>query len=167
MSERKIAQVCMMSKDIQKSMEKYWKIWGVGPWGIHNFTPEIIRDFMVRGKRVEEDFEVIIAVTGLGDMQIELIQPVKGPSIYWEFLDKKGEGIHHIKEYVSDEDMEKVLNEYKQKGIEVIQSGKFDDDVFYYLDTEPTLGYLLELGNCGKVREPARWYPTAPKPKKE
>lgn len=163
MGERKIAQVCMIVKDIQKAMEQYWKIWGVGPWAIHYFNPESIRDFIVRGKRVENEFEVIIAVSQLGDIQIELIQPIKGPSIYWEFLDKKGEGIHHIKEYVSDNNIEKDLNEYKQKGIEVIQSGKFDEDVFYYLDTEPTLGYLLELGNCGKVREPAKWYPFKPK----
>ena len=155
----------MMSKDIQKSMEQYWKIWGVGPWGIHIFTPERIRDFVVRGKPIEEDFEFIIAVAWLGDIQIELIQPIQGPSIYWEFLNNKGEGIHHIKEYVKDENMEMVLNEYKQKGIDVIQSGKIDDDVFYYLDTEPTLGYLLELGNCGKVNEPARWYPSEAKPK--
>ena len=53
----------------------------------------------------------------LGDIQIELIQPIQGPGIYWEFLNNKGEGIHHIKEYVKDEDMEKVLNEYKQKMI--------------------------------------------------
>ncbi|MCX6089947.1 MAG: VOC family protein [Candidatus Atribacteria bacterium] len=164
MRERKIAQVCMIVKDAQKSMEQYWNIWGIGPWEIHNFTPESIRDFIVRGKRVEEDFENIIAVTWVGDIQVELVQPVKGPSIYWEFLNKKGEGIHHIKEYVKDEDMETVLNEYKQKGIGVIQSGKFDGDVFYYLDTESTLGYLLELGNCGKVRKPVRWYPPEAKP---
>lgn len=164
MRERKIVQVCMVVKDAQKSMEQYWKIWGVGPWEVHYFTPDSVQELIVRGKRVEEDFEIIIGVTWVGDIQVELVQPVKGPNIYWEFLDKKGEGIHHIKEYIKNEDMESVLNEYRQKGIGVIQSGKFDEDMFYYLDTESTLGYLLELGNCGKVREPARRYPQEIKP---
>ena len=31
----------------------------------------------------------------------------------------------------------------------VIQSGKFDDDVHYYLDTEKDFGYVIELGNAG------------------
>ena len=60
MRERKIAQVCMVVWDAQKSMEQYWKIWEIGPWGVHYFTPDSIQDFVVRGKKIEEDFENII-----------------------------------------------------------------------------------------------------------
>ena len=37
----------------------------------------------------------------------------------------------------------------------MIQSGKYDEDEFYYLDTEKTLGVVVELGNNGKIRAPS------------
>ena len=153
---RKIVQIAIVVKNIDKAMENYWKIWSIGPWGVHTFIPGVIKDFTVNGKLVE-DFEFILAVTKIGEIQLELIQPVKGPNVYWDFLE--GEGIHHIKEKVDSIKIPKVLQDYEEKGIKVIQSGKFDQDVFYYLDTKPTLGFLLEIGNDGKVREPERYYP--------
>ena len=48
---------------------------------------------------------------------------------------------------------------YKRQGIKVIQGGKYDEDEFYYLDTEPELGILYEIGNNGRIREPERTYP--------
>jgi 4-hydroxyphenylpyruvate dioxygenase-like putative hemolysin len=85
------------------------------------------------------------------------MQPLTGRSVYDEFLEKKGEGLHHIKLYY--EDCQKALEEFKKKGVEVIQSGKFDEDEFYYLDTEASLGTIYEIGNNGKIREPERRYP--------
>jgi hypothetical protein len=52
-----------------------------------------------------------------------------------------------------------ILEAYRTKGIQVIQSGRIDEDLFYYLDTEKTLGYILEVGNNGKVREPEGRFP--------
>jgi hypothetical protein len=53
----------------------------------------------------------------------------------------------------------KAVEDLKRKGYEVIQSGKFDEDEYYYLDTEPTVGIILELGNGGKLRPPQRRLP--------
>jgi hypothetical protein len=85
------------------------------------------------------------------------MQPLSGESVYTHFLEDKGEGIHHIKEWVDD--CAAAIEEYRKKGIEVIQSGKYDEDEFYYLNTEPQLGILYELGNCGEIREPERVFP--------
>jgi len=159
MSERKIVQICMVVRDLQKSMEHYWKILGIGPWDVHTFSPETVREFTLYGQPVKQPFKFGLAVAMVGEIQFELIQPVEGPTIYESFLQEKGEGLHHIKEKVEDDKIERTLEEFKEKGIDIIQSGKFDGDVFYYLDTEPTLGILYEIGNCGKVREPERRYP--------
>jgi methylmalonyl-CoA/ethylmalonyl-CoA epimerase len=85
------------------------------------------------------------------------MQPLSGESVHTYFLEKKGEGIHHIKEWVDD--CAATIEEYRKKGISVIQSGKYDEDEFYYLDTEPEVGVLYEIGNNGKIREPERTYP--------
>ncbi len=155
---RKIVQVAMVVSDIEEAMRNYWEVWEVGPWEVHTFNPDKIREFTVNGQLVE-NFEYVIAVTRLGDVQLELIQPIKGPNVYWDFLKQKKGGIHHVKEKFNDADIPKVLENYEKKGVKVVQSGRFDQDVFYYLDTESTLGFLLEIGNDGKVREPERIYP--------
>ena len=159
MSERKVMQICAVVRDIQKSMEEYWKILGIGPWNVYTFSPETIREFTLHGQPVKHSFEFIVATAWVGEIQFELVQPAKGPTICESFLKEKGEGFHHIKEKVDDDEIEETLKKFKEKGINVIQSGKFDEDVFYYLNTEPTLGILYEIGNCGKVRTPEKRYP--------
>ena len=42
------------------------------------------------------DFVASISLSYLGDMQLELIAPVRGPNIYSDFLRDHGPGLHHI-----------------------------------------------------------------------
>ena len=56
---------------------------------------------------------------------------------------------------------QKVVEEYRRKGISVIQSGKYGGGEFYYLDTEPVTGITIEISKGGskKKRIPERRYP--------
>src|SRR5258708_28569570 len=47
-----------------------------------------------RGEPVEP--EHLIAIADFGPLSIEEIQPVRGESVYTEFLAKHGEGVHHL-----------------------------------------------------------------------
>ena len=156
---RKYKQVAVVVPDVQRAMEHYWTVLGIGPWDVRHFTPRTVRNFQVNGEPVTEDFDFICAVTWVGDIEFELIQPIKGPNIYWKFLEEKGEGLHHIKEIVDDEHIPAVLQEFKDKGIEVLQTGWIDNDVHYYLDTADELGFVYEIGNGGKIGPPDRRYP--------
>jgi methylmalonyl-CoA/ethylmalonyl-CoA epimerase len=155
MKERKIIQIGIVVKDMDKALKHYTEIFGAGPWDIYEFAPPDMREATYMGKPA--DWSALLALTWVGDRHLELIKPLKGPNVYYDFLEKKGEGLHHIKEWVDD--CQKIIEEYKKKGIEVIQSGKYDEDEFYYLNTEPTLGILLEIGNNGNIRPPQRRYP--------
>jgi Glyoxalase/Bleomycin resistance protein/Dioxygenase superfamily len=42
------------------------------------------------------DFFAHISLSYLGDMQLELIEPVRGKNIYSDFLAERGPGLHHI-----------------------------------------------------------------------
>ena len=152
---RKIIQIAHVVKDIEKTMKKYYEILDIGPWSVYTFAPPGLRECTFKGKPSDATWE--LAIAWVGDIQFELMQPLSGEIVYTHFLDKKGEGIHHIKEWVDD--CAAAIEEYRKKGIEVIQSGKYDDDEFYYLDTEPQLGVLYELGNCGEIRSPERTVP--------
>jgi len=153
--ERKIIQIAHVVKDIDRAMKKYYEILNIGPWSVYTFAPPVLRECTFKGKPSNATW--VLAITWVGDIQFELMQPLSGESVYTRFLRKKGEGIHHIKEWVDDCAAE--VEKYRKKGFNVIQSGKYDEDEFYYLDTEPELGMLYEIGNNGKIREPERIFP--------
>jgi len=152
-----LTQVGMVVKDLQESMERYWKLLGIGPWSIYTFAPPDLREATVRGKRV--DYSMRLALCMAGPVQLELIQPLDGPSIYVEHLATKGEGLHHIQSRV--ENIEETLAAFEKNGISVLMSGKQGDGEFYYLDTEPVLGIIYEIFRRKTRSAPEAVYPPA------
>lgn len=157
LNDGQIVQVAHVVRDINKKMELYWNKLGIGPWKIYTLKPPLLRDSLVNGNL--SDHTYLIALAKRESLQFELIQPLTGRSIYDDFLEEKGEGLHHIKFYFKN--CQKVIQDYKQKGFKVIQSGKIDDDEFYYLDTSSILDYIIEIGNNGTIREPERIFPNS------
>lgn len=155
-----IKQICILVDDLDTAMKDYWEKFGIGPWDVRHFTPETVRDFYVRGERVQEDFDFICAVTWEGDMELELIQPIKGPNIYWEHLERFGSGLHHFKIVIPDDDeLKAYVQGLEEKGLKVTQTGWIDNDVHYYVDSYEELGLTVELGNGGKIGEAEEVYP--------
>ena len=155
MKDGDIIQTAQVVRDLDATMRYYWETFGIGPWEVYIFGAPAVRDSMVRSKPSTHTY--LLAVTWLADVQLELMQPLTGRSIYDECLECKGEGLHHLKLYYKD--CHAALERFRAKGISVIQSGKIDADEFYYLDTEKALGYVIEVGNNGKIRPPERRYP--------
>ena len=59
-----------------------------------------------------------------GEMQLELIAPVKGESVYTEFLDRGGPGLHHICVEAHDAEVfDAALADAEQRGTPVVQQG--------------------------------------------
>ncbi len=152
-------QIAIVVRDLEKALEHYVNALGIGPWDVRRFTPQTVREFHVYGQRVTEDFEFVIAVCWEGELEWELIQPVRGPNIYWRHLEVHGEGLHHVKEIVPDERIPRVLADFRAKGCEVLQTGWIDGDVHYYIDTEKLLGFVYEIGNGGPIGPAERRYP--------
>jgi len=159
---RKIHQLAWVTRDLEKSMKAWVDNLKVGPWTVLTFTEKTLKYLDVDGKRVTEPFKFLIGISWIGEIQVELIQPVYGPMIYEAFIQKHGEGLHHFKERISLDDIDEVLKEYKEKGIEVTQTGQFKEDFHYYLNTEPKLEFVLELGNCPLLNLPKNEFPTYP-----
>jgi len=79
------------------------------------------------------------------EMQFEVLQPIGGvPSEWQNFLDEKGEGIHHFAFPVKD--TEAKLKSAKEAGYECTQKGKYGDGsgMYAYLDTRPELKATIE-----------------------
>jgi methylmalonyl-CoA/ethylmalonyl-CoA epimerase len=146
--KRKIYQIAWVTRDLEKSMKAWVENLKIGPWTVLTFTNQSLKYLKVDDKTVTEPFKFLIGISWIGDMQLELIEPVYGPTIYEAFIQKHGEGLHHIKERITDDAIEGVVQEYRDKGIGVTQTGQFETDFHYYLDTEPKVDFIYELGNC-------------------
>ena len=59
-----------------------------------------------------------VALLPLGESEIELVQPTTSDSGLANFLEKRGEGIHHI--CIEVEDIDATLAELKSKGVRLI-----------------------------------------------
>ncbi len=149
-----VIQVGIVVRDIEKALPNYARYFYPGPWDIYDFAPPEMTETTYMGKPSE--WSARIAMAWVGDRHIEIIQPLKGPNTYYDHLDKKGEGLHHIKRWVKD--CQKELARYRSLGVNVVQSGRLGDDEFHYLDTVPLLGFYLELGNNGSLRKPDRQF---------
>jgi catechol 2,3-dioxygenase-like lactoylglutathione lyase family enzyme len=63
------------------------------------------------------DFVAHISFSYAGDTQLEVIAPVAGESVYTEFLDRAGPGLHHICVEVDDVDAAVGTAEVLQRGV--------------------------------------------------
>ena len=82
----------------------------------------------------------------IGQSHIELLQPTAEDSPIAKFIEKKGPGIHHLA--VSVDDIEKVLHEYEQKGVRMIDTVPRDGahgTKIAFIHPKSTNGVLLEL----------------------
>ena len=117
--------MAVVVKDMDKAKRKYGSILGE-----QVFRPETMLDtsafsvYEVHGKRTGDVHKSRFNHTDVGasKLDIEFISPVQGDSIYRDFLNKNGEGIHHIAFMVDDLDAETA--KLVAKGIPVVTSVK-------------------------------------------
>jgi methylmalonyl-CoA/ethylmalonyl-CoA epimerase len=138
---KQFLQICVVVKDLQKAMERYWEIFGIGPWQIYTFAPPNLTEPTIGGK--PEPYTMRLAVAQVGAVQWELIQPLTGPSIYAEFLEKHGEGLHHVACAV--EDYDQAVAALEKQGIGILMGGTWKGATYAYMDTEQAIGAILEI----------------------
>lgn len=82
----------------------------------------------------------------LGETKIELLEATNSNSAIAKFIDKKGEGIHHIAYEVDDIDFE--MNRLRNEGFEVLNAQPkdgADNKKVCFLHPRSTNGVLVEL----------------------
>ena len=123
-----------------KAIEAYTKLFRWGPFEVieREYTESAST---YRGK--PGNFKYRIGYTQLGSIQLEMIQPLRGKTIYDEFLEKRGEGLHHFG--IMIDRIEERVAAMKQMGIDVLQSGRRPGRKYAYMDTEPLIGIMIEL----------------------
>lgn len=87
-------------------------------------------------------FNTVIKCAQIGPVQLQLVQPGEGRSIYKDFLEKNGEGVFHLGFVVPDIDAAEAG--VKHMGLEVMSSGRrANGSGFAYFDTFEKCGVTL------------------------
>ena len=87
------------------------------------------------------DFVASISLSYLGDMQLELISPVRGENVYSAFLRDRGTGLHHICiEAESPTAFDAALSDAAHHGAPVVQQGVMPGGIQFAYVSAPQAG---------------------------
>ena len=134
-----VYQLGYVVRDIEKACRYYESVFGTGPFS--DVIDVNMDGALLRGKPVETTIKV--AFVQSGDVQIELIEPVVGKNLYTEFLETRGEGIHHLAYKVDD--IEAIKAVFTEKVGEPIFSRDMGIMEFAYFDTSEVGGLMIEF----------------------
>ena len=130
MNPTHIEHIGIAVKDLKSSIEYYEKV-----LGLKCYSTEEVKEQKVK-----------TAFLKIGQTKIELLESTDADGPIAKFIEKKGEGIHHIAFAVND--LEKSLVETEEKGIRLIdkkpRKGAEGLDIAF-LHPKSTFGVLTEL----------------------
>jgi methylmalonyl-CoA/ethylmalonyl-CoA epimerase len=125
----KIHHIGIAVHDLDKSLEFYRDV-----MGLHVHALDTVEDQGVRA-----------ALLTIGESEIELLEPTRPDAGMAKFLERKGEGLHHIcfETPTVDEDLE----ELKEKGVELVdQKSRVGlAGMICFLHPKASRGVLVEL----------------------
>ena len=132
---KKIEHIGIAVKNLEASNNLYSKLFGALPY----------KTEMVESEHVNTSFFKV------GDNKIELLEATSKDSAIARFIDKKGEGIHHIAFDV--EDIEAEIIRLKNEGFRIINEVPkrgADNKLVAFLHPKSTNGVLIEL--CQEIK---------------
>lgn len=142
--EKVIAQVCIIVRDVEASAKRYAEILGLDMSA--NFQTTLLHDHTHATYYGQPtNARAKLTAIDIGHLQFELLQPLDPPSAWKDYLDKHGEGIHHIAFFVPKTD--EAAQSFQENGYIVTQQGLFTGQtgMYTYLDTDKDLGVVIEL----------------------
>ena len=131
-------QVCLVVRDLRKTAAFYEEMFGIGP-----FVFPIIEfdEITYHGKPAKGYWEMAFA--RIGEYELELSCPIESPSIYEDFLQEHGEGMHHFGFEITE--LDSYIERAERLGFPVMMSGRTLSGGFAHLDTRKLGGTILEL----------------------
>jgi hypothetical protein len=141
---RECVQIGVVVRDLDRTIDRLTGLFNIGPFRVTEWPP--------KGRDMERvyygkpgDFTARMAFTSLGTVELELIQPVSGGSIWADFLEEHGDGIHHIRFNVLE--LDPLVEDMASKGIQVSQmgSGLRPGTVWANFASEDAVGFVIEV----------------------
>ena len=132
----KIEHIGIAVKSLENSNSLFSKIFGRQPY----------KEETVESEAVKTSFFQV------GDSKIELLEATEERSAIFKFIEKKGEGIHHIAFEVAD--IHSEIRRMQEEGFTVLNPEPkrgADNKLIAFLHPRDTNGVLIEL--CQEIRD--------------
>ena len=145
-SKCRFSQVGFVVRDLDDTMEKMRRVF--------EMEPAQVSEGEIPGRKYRGEpgkFAARIAFYYFGDVQFEFIQPVNEEGSIWkEFFDQGGEGLHHVRFAVDS--FSQAEKHMKEKGIDVSMEGLSvvtEGARWACFDSEEQLGFIAEIFGVG------------------
>lgn len=134
----KLEHIGIAVKSIDQANKLFSRLLGKAHYKIENVESEGVRT----------------AFFDVGGVKIELLESTRPDSAIARFIEKRGEGIHHLAFEVDD--ISSGIRDYEQKGFEAINKEPkkgADNKMISFLHPKLTAGVLIEL--CEEIKNPS------------
>jgi catechol 2,3-dioxygenase-like lactoylglutathione lyase family enzyme len=136
-----VVQIGVVVRDLDSKVRAWRDLFGLPAPEIKITDPNTFPNAEYKG--VPTSATARLAFFDLGQVQLELIEPIGEPSTWKDKLDEGDEGLHHIAFHVKR--IHDRVAFLVSKGLPLIQRGDFPGGSYAYLDGAQQLGLILEL----------------------
>jgi methylmalonyl-CoA epimerase len=119
---------------------------GIGVKNLDEAKDFYKKTFALEASPTESFGELHFSFVPFGNLHIELLQSTTTEGVIQKFIDKKGEGIHHISLEVDD--IEAEMAAFKARGVEFVTPKPYlnaHKDLVVFMHPKSTRGVLTEL----------------------
>jgi methylmalonyl-CoA/ethylmalonyl-CoA epimerase len=136
-------QIGFVTNDLERTVEALRATWGEQDWSVHGYSGAVLAWRTYRGEPGQ--FESRNAVGGGG--RLGVVQPLAGPSVHTEALERRGVGPAYVSWFV--EDLSGTAEQMAALGAaEVMRGGGHGldgDGEFVYYDTVDRIGLYSQF----------------------
>jgi methylmalonyl-CoA/ethylmalonyl-CoA epimerase len=139
-----VNQIGVVVKDMNKAIEYYSSLFGIGTFTVYEFVPEK-HWFMEEASYLK----ILMGKAQWGDIEWELLQPIEGKSLHKEFLETNGEGLHHLGFNIRNYD--EMFDKFLEAGFKPVMRAESYVETYKgflkacYFDTRRVGGVLFEI----------------------
>lgn len=138
---KSVCQIALVVDDIERVANNYAELFGVPVPDIWEIPPASEAHTTFRGQPT--DTRARLCVFDMGQVVLELTQPDGEPSSWKQFMDERGQGVHHIGFQVKDRD--KTMDFFARKGAVERHYGEYTGGNYTFVDSEREFGVLINV----------------------
>lgn len=137
----RVMQIGLVVGDIERAARAWSTILGLPMPEIRTTDPGEVARTEYKGQPTPARAK--LAFFQMGQVSVELIEPIDGPSTWRDQLDAHGDSLHHIAFTVDG--MRERLDHLAGHDIPLVQRGEYTRGRYAYVDATGQLGAVLEL----------------------
>lgn len=141
----RVAQVAIIVSDVDAKAKAWSTFLGMEPSKVLVTGPLETTGTEYKGEKTPARLKV--AVFDLGGFELELMEPIDGPSVWRDFLEEHGDGLHHIGFEATG--IDDAITSIEAQGMPLVQRAEYktayDTGRNAYFSSEAALGAMIEL----------------------